>query len=156
MGNYKYIEQNIKKYIDEFKLGHQGELSDLLRSICEILVAEFEYFDWVGFYLVAGGDTLVLGPYVGDSTDHTEIKFGVGVCGTVAQNQQTMVVPDVNAIDNYLSCSVSVQSEIVIPIFDTAGKFVAQLDIDSHIVDPFTTEDVRMLERICEWLSECF
>jgi GAF domain-containing protein len=158
---YNNLEKRIKAHIDGYVESMDDatfkiELSDLLYMICKTLSMEVDYFDWVGFYLVSEKDTLVLGPYIGEPTDHTEIKFGVGVCGQVAQNQKIMIVPDVNAIDNYLSCSVSVKSELVIPIFDKNGKFVAQLDIDSHKVDPFTSEDVQLLESICEWMRECF
>lgn len=50
-------------------------------------------FDWVGIYLLVG-DTLVLGPYRGNPTDHDRIPVGDGVCGTVATTGETEVVPD--------------------------------------------------------------
>jgi GAF domain-containing protein len=48
-----------------------------------------------------------------------------------------------------------VQSEIVIPVFKN-GTFVAELDIDSHALAPFTDEHRVVLEGICEDVSELF
>ena len=57
------------------------------------------------------------------------------------------MVPDVNAQDNYLACSVHVKSEIVIPLF-VEGKNIGQIDIDSNTIDPFTPADEQLLETI--------
>jgi GAF domain-containing protein len=60
--------------------------------------------------------TLHLGPYVGAETDHTVIPFGKGICGQVAVSNENFVVPDVAAQDNYIACSFTVKSEIVVPL----------------------------------------
>ena len=65
------------------------------------------------------------------------------------------VIQDVNAEENYLSCSVDVKSEIVVPILKE-GEFVAELDIDSHFQSPFTTEDRALLEAIADRLAPLF
>jgi GAF domain-containing protein len=39
-----------------------------------------------------------------------------------------------------------VKSEIVVPLF-VDGKNIGQIDIDSHVLDPFT-EDERFLEFV--------
>ena len=102
----------------------------ILLGICEVLHRARVEYDWVGFYLADGTKPeLVLGPYVGAVTDHTRIPFGRGICGQVAESRATMVVPDVAAVANYLSCSLDVKSEIVVPIL-VDGRFVAQLDIE--------------------------
>ena len=75
------------------------------------------------------------------------IPFGKGICGQVAISNENFVVPDVNAQDNYLACSVHVKSEIVIPLF-MEGKNIGQIDIDSNTIDPFTLADEQLLETI--------
>lgn len=89
-----------------------------------------------------------LGPYVGEPTDHVIIPFGKGICGQVAVSNKNFVVPDVQAQDNYIACSISVKAEIVIPIF-VNGENVGQIDIDSGTPDPFSKEDEDFLEFIC-------
>ena len=127
-----------------------------LQKICHLLDQEIPYFNWTGFYFKNGDkDELILGPYVGAATDHTVIPFGKGICGQVAVSGETFVVPDVNAQDNYLSCSVDTKAEIVVPIIKN-GKNIGQIDIDSHTADPFTPEDREMLEWLCSEIAEIF
>ena len=125
-------------------------LEKRLYSICELLNAHINYYDWVGFYFRNGDkEELKLGPYVGEPTDHTIIPFGKGICGQVALSNQNFVVPDVSAQDNYIACSITVKSEIVVPIF-VNGENIGQIDIDSKTIDPFTDADERFLEFVCE------
>lgn len=128
-----------------------------LFAICELLADEVDDFDWVGFYLADpdGKDELVLGPFVGEPTDHTRIPFGTGICGQVALSHETYVSQDVSAEDNYLSCSVSVKSEIVVPILKE-GQFVAQLDIDSNKKNSISEEKRELVEKICHLLTSEF
>jgi L-methionine (R)-S-oxide reductase len=127
-----------------------------LQAVCELLVTHVPYYDWVGFY-VANPElqTLSLGPYAGASTEHTDIPYGRGICGQVAVSEQLFMVPDVRAEDNYLSCSPTVKSEIVVPVMSD-GRFVAQLDIDSEQLDPFTSEDLSFLEEIAGLVAPLF
>ncbi len=123
-------------------------VDERLNKICELLQNQVDYYDWVGFYFKNGDkEELKLGPYAGAPTDHTIIPFGKGICGQVAVSNQNFVVPDVSAQDNYIACSISVKSEIVVPLF-VNGKNVGQIDIDSNTPDPFTEADERFLEFI--------
>lgn len=123
----------------------------LLLDICSLLKEQIYHYDWVGFYILENGE-LVLGNFVGKPTQHTHIAIGKGVCGQVAASKTTMVVQDVTQMDNYISCGLDVQSEIVVPIVKD-GEFVAELDIDSHSPAPFTDEDKYFLEAACQLLA---
>ncbi|WP_312311759.1 GAF domain-containing protein [Empedobacter brevis] len=127
---------------------------DRLQKICQLLNDEVDYYNWVGFYFKNGDkNELKLGPYVGAATDHTIIPYGKGICGQVAESNETFVVPDVYAQDNYLACSIETKAEIVIPIFKN-GENIGQIDIDSHTIDPFTEEDIKLLNYVCVRVSE--
>ena len=127
-----------------------------LLQICSLLKENVEHYDWVGFYFRNGAkDELVLGPYVGAPTDHTVIPFGKGICGQVAVSNQNFVVPDVQAQDNYIACSFTVKSEIVIPLF-VNGKNIGQIDIDSNVLNPFTDADERFLEFVNKEIAKLF
>ena len=103
----------------------------------------------MGFYFKNGDKKeLKLGPYAGSATDHTIIPFGKGICGQVAVSNKNYVVPDVKAQDNYIACSLTVKSEIVIPLF-VNGENIGQIDIDSNTLNPFTKEDEEFLEFVC-------
>ena len=122
--------------------------TDRLHSLCQLLKDNITYYDWVGFYFKnEDKDELKLRTYVGAPTDHTIIPFGKGICGQVAISNKNFVVPDVQAQDNYIACSISVKSEIVVPLFKN-GENIGQIDIDSETPDPFTEQDERFLEFI--------
>ena len=74
-------------------------------------------FQWVGIYLLQG-KTLVLGPFLGEKTNHTRIPVGRGVCGTAVAENRDQNIPDVRALSNYLSCSLETRSELVCLIRD--------------------------------------
>jgi len=132
-----------------------GDRDEKLYRICKLLADEVAVFDWVGFYLVdPGADReLVLGPYVGEPTDHTRIPFGKGICGQAAETNETLVVQDVTKEDNYLACSVDVKAEIVVPV-KKDGEFIAELDIDSHTKNSLTPEHQSALEQIGAVVAE--
>jgi len=131
-------------------ISNSNSIDRSLQLICELLKAEINHYDWVGFYFRNGDkEELKLGPYSGTPTDHTIIPFGKGICGQVAVSNQNFVVPDVKAQDNYIACSITVKSEIVIPLF-VNGINIGQIDIDSSTADPFTDADERFLEFVCQ------
>jgi len=119
-----------------------------LKKICKLLADDVEHYDWVGFYLVKKG-RLVLGPYVGEPTEHTNIDFGEGICGQAVESEETFLVDDVSKEDNYLACSLKVKSEIVVPIFKD-DVIVGEIDIDSHEKEAFDKEDEELLGKISE------
>lgn len=135
----------------------EGPRDDKLLAVCELLKRGVSHYDWVGFYLVdpARERELVLGPFVGDPTEHTHIAFGEGICGQAAVTEQAFIIQDVSQETNYLSCSPQVQSEIVLPLMKD-GVIVGELDIDSHAVAPFVEADRVFLEQVCAWVAGLF
>ena len=124
------------------------DVTERLHQVCQLLSDHIDYYDWVGFYFKNGDkEELLLRTYVGEETDHTVIPFGKGICGQVAVSNENFVVPDVQAQDNYIACSISVKSEIVVPLFKD-GKNIGQIDIDSKTPDPFSEQDERFLEFV--------
>jgi len=125
-----------------------------LLAISRLLKNNVAHYDWVGFYLTDPEKEreLVLGPYEGAHTDHTRIPFGRGICGQAAELEETFLIQDISKETNYLSCSINVKSEIVVPIFKD-GKLAGELDIDSHELEPFTEEDSTFLEKVAELVA---
>lgn len=148
------MKKEFKDCLERIKQLIDSNPEDLLLKICSTLKEQVYHYDWVGFYILQDGQ-LVLGPYVGKSTEHTHIAVGKGVCGQVAEREETMIVQDVSQIDNYISCGLDVQSEIVVPVMKN-GKFVAELDIDSHSPAPFTDDDQTFLEEVCKLITDKF
>jgi L-methionine (R)-S-oxide reductase len=138
----------LKPKVTEITSDTLSSRDEKLLKICELLEANIDYYTWVGFYFANHETkTLHLGPYVGAPTDHTVIPFGKGICGQVAVSNANFVVPDVQAQDNYIACSFTVKSEIVVPLF-VNGENIGQIDIDSNVLDPFTADDEEFLEFV--------
>jgi len=150
LSNFPFLIERIREIVDN-RLNEEEKLKD----VCKLLRDNVSHYDWVGFYAVdkTRKNELVLGPFEGKPTEHVRISFGRGICGQAAELRKTFVVQDVSRETGYLSCSAKVKSEIVTPIFKN-GKIVGELDIDSYTLSPFTDEDRRVLEKICEMVSK--
>ena len=119
----------------------------LMATVAAELFHHFERFDWVGFYRVTAPGLMKIGPYQGGHGCLT-IPFDRGVCGAAAREMRTQRVPDVEAFPGHIACAASTRSEIVVPVFDAAGRLVAVLDIDSDTPDNFDATDQAELEAL--------
>ena len=140
--------EELKPKVNDIITETESLREEKLKKICHLLRDNIDYYDWVGFYF-ANGDKpeLILGPFAGEATDHTIIPFGKGICGQVAVSNETFVVPDVQAQDNYISCNMNVKSEIVVPLF-VNEKNIGQIDIDSNLIDAFGVDDEEFLKYV--------
>lgn len=101
--------------------------------------------NWAGFYLHDGRE-LVLGPFQGKPAC-VRIAIGRGVCGTAAQERQTVIVADVHQFPGHIACDSASNSEIVVPLLDSS-RVLGVLDLDSPIFDRFDVADQRGLEAL--------
>lgn len=132
-------------------LQNQPSLDAAYRFCVEMLKRHFPKYDWVGIYLLEGKE-LVVHNYLGAPTPHTRIPVGSGICGAAVAEEQTIVVPEVNADPRYLACSLETKSEIVVPI--KGARIYGEIDIDSHTPDAFWENDRRFLEHIASQLAK--
>lgn len=123
-----------------------------LRQAAMEALARLPGYDWAGVYRLEGG-ALELDAYVGAATDHVRIPVGTGVCGTAVAEERNQVVPDVRQVSNYLSCSVSTRSEIVVLVWHE-GEILGQIDVDGHAVGAFDLGDEAMLVALAGLLAE--
>jgi GAF domain-containing protein len=124
----------------------QADRNELARVTVEAIKGCLPQASWVGVYWLEG-DALVLGPYVGAPTEHVRIPVGTGVCGTAVAEDRDQVVDDVRERGNYLACSPTVRSEIVV-LVRSGGRIVGQLDLDSDQVGAFHRDDHAFLSMI--------
>lgn len=129
----------------------EGEPDRVARmaTVASMLASTFEHFYWTGFYVVdpAKGDELVVGPYQG-ALGCLRIAFGRGVCGKAAASGQTQIVEDVNAFADHIACDPRSVSEIVVPVWDGAGRLIGVLDVDATVAAAFDRVDAAGLEAI--------
>lgn len=128
-----------------------GDAITAMSTAACILHQKLPYASWTGFYRVVAPQLLRVGPYQG-SLGCLEIPFERGVCGAAARERATQLVPDVDAFPGHIACDASARSEIVVPLFDPAGRLIAVLDVDSHQPAAFDEIDREGLERVAERL----
>jgi GAF domain-containing protein len=103
--------------------------------------------NWVGFYLQKG-DELVLGPFQGRPAC-VRIAIGKGVCGTAAEQRQTILVDNVHEFPGHIACDSASNSEIVVPLI-LNEQLIGVLDLDSPSFARFDDEDARGLNELAE------
>lgn len=146
--------EEICRELDDLK--RQGaNLEKLLSSAVELLHHSNSRFDWTGIYELFPDKVLRLGPFIGTPTEHVFIAVGQGLCGTAVAEKRNINVPDVTKAPNYLACSASTKSELVILIRKGENIF-SQIDIDSHSYNAFDPETVLMVEKVADWLAEAY
>ena len=121
---------------------------EVLERVVRLVHDEHPLWDWSGIYLLVDG-TLVVGPFAGsdEPPEHSRIEVGDGVCGTAVAEDRNQLVEDVRELDNYLACSLSTRSELVVLIRED-GRIVGQFDIDSDERGAFTQDDEALLEEL--------
>lgn len=125
--------------------------SDRVAAALQLIASRFDHYQWIGVYWLEG-TTLVLGPYVGPHTEHDRIEIGQGVCGTAIAEDTNLIVHDVRNVENYLACSLTTRSEIVV-LIRRGGEVIGQIDADGDEVGAFDRSDEALLTVVAERLS---
>jgi L-methionine (R)-S-oxide reductase len=120
-------------------------------NTCALLYHCLPDLNWVGFYLLKGGE-LVVGPFQGKPAC-VRIALGKGVCGTAALRRASVIVPNVHEFPGHIFCDSASQSEIVVPLLD-GGRLLGVLDLDSPKLARFDEADRAGLELIAQiWVK---
>jgi L-methionine (R)-S-oxide reductase len=150
-GTKKDVYTNLIPQLEALLDGESDRIANLA-NVAAALKESFGFF-WVGFYVVKQNE-LVLGPFQGPVAC-TRIQKGRGVCGQAWANQETLVVPDVDAFPGHIACSSLSKSEIVVPLIKN-NTVVAVLDVDSDTLNSFDSTDAKYLNEICQILCAYF
>ncbi|MGI9036859.1 MAG: GAF domain-containing protein [Pyrinomonadaceae bacterium] len=140
------IYKEIAPQIEALTAG-ETDLTANLANITAVLKEAFDFF-WVGFYLKKENQ-LVLNAFQG-TIACTRIDFDKGVCGHCYTTKKIVIVPDVDKFPGHIVCASASKSEIVLPIFDAAGKVFGVLDIDRAKPNDFSKTDAQGLQKIIE------
>lgn len=134
--------QQICSQLQELLKGESNLIANAANTAA-LLYHSLPDVNWVGFYL-ADSDELVLGPFQGKPAC-VRIPFGKGVCGSVAQTGESIIVPDVTQFSGHITCDPASRSELVAPLWNW-GKFIGVLDIDSPLLNRFDEDDREGIE----------
>jgi GAF domain-containing protein len=137
---------DLSKTIAALTEGEDDVISLMATVACEVHQSDTR-FDWTGFYRVTGPEMLKIGPYQGGH-GCLVIPFSRGVCGAAARTGEVQLVPDVDAFPGHIACASSTRSELVLPVYDSAGTLLGVFDIDSDQPDAFDQDDVAGMQAI--------
>ncbi|MFH0931772.1 MAG: GAF domain-containing SpoIIE family protein phosphatase, partial [Candidatus Zixiibacteriota bacterium] len=73
-----------------------------------------------------------------------KLKMGQGLVGWVAENRQTVIVPDVEKDPRYIEARHETKSEIVAPII-TDQRTIGVFNLESDRVNTYDSEDMNLL-----------
>jgi L-methionine (R)-S-oxide reductase len=125
--------------------------AELLQIAAERMRAAGAPYTSVYLYMLHG-EELVLEAHAGRDTEHTRIAVGQGVCGTAVATGQDQNVADVRAVSNYIACNAWTRSELVV-LIRRGTTILGQIDIDSDVPDPFTSEEEGSVRRVADALA---
>lgn len=133
----------------------EGETDQIARmsTVTAVLFERLPQVSFCGFYRVIAPGLLAVGPYQGP-VGCLRIEFGRGVCGTAAAEARSIRVDDVRAFPGHISCDPLAQSELVLPVWAQAGTLLAILDLDSHELTAFDTDDETRLKSLLHELFQ--
>ena len=146
MTNYQLLAGQAKEMLEA-----EPWYASALSNISALVMAMVPDLNWAGFYLMRNGK-LTVGPFQGKPAC-IHIAPGKGVCGTAAQRDETVLVPDVHEFPGHIACDGASASEIVVPVH-ADGRVAAVLDIDSPVKGRFTEEDREGLEQLVKVIEE--
>jgi L-methionine (R)-S-oxide reductase len=114
-------------------------------NVSSLLYHSLPDLNWAGFYLMKEGE-LVLGPFQGKPAC-VRIAMGKGVCGTAAEQRQTILVDNVHEFPGHIACDSESNSEIVVPLIK-GQQLIGVLDLDSPLAGRFDEEDAKGLNEL--------
>ena len=143
---------DLLKTVEALTEGEDDAVALMATVACEVHHSD-DRFDWTGFYRVTGPEMLKIGPYQGGH-GCLVIPFPRGVCGAAARTGEVQLGPDVDTFPGHIACASSTRSELVLPVWDSAKRLIAVLDIDSDQPDIFTQDDVAGLQNMLKLVFE--
>ncbi|MBV9734241.1 MAG: GAF domain-containing protein [Verrucomicrobia bacterium] len=145
----KTLYAAVNRVLQAVLTGESDPIANLANAAA-LLFWNLPAINWARFYLLKERE-LVLGPFQGKIAC-VRIRLGQGVCGTSAENRQTLVVPNVHEFPGHIACDSASNSEIVIPIIKN-DALIGVLDIDSPDVARFDDEDKTGLQTFVQILT---
>ena len=143
---YSLLDAQLRALIE-----HEDDAIANMANCAALLFHSLPDVNWVGFYLLKGGE-LVVGPFQGGPAC-VRIPVGRGVCGTAAERRSVVRVAEVDKFPGHIACDSASRSEIVLPLINNRGTLLGVLDIDSPKLDRFDAEDEAGLKPVAARLA---
>lgn len=124
---------------------------DALKAAVETMKRRFARYTAVTAY-VADGEDLAVHTSLDRPAGPERVWSGGGPLVDAAQGHTATVVPDVGSVAAWAGVGLSSGSALVAPVRTEAGLW-AILEVWSDFRDAFTTQDVRLIEKVAAALG---
>lgn len=155
MSDSKTDYQLLAKQLEALLSGERNWLTNISQFVA-LVFNNLNQLNWAGFYLKVDDAYLKLGPFQGQVAC-TTIKIGKGVCGTSAEQRESVLVKDVDQFEGHIVCDSRSRSELVCPVI-IDNQLWGVFDLDSPILSRFDKQDqlgfeelIRVLIRSTDW-----
>lgn len=130
-----------------------GDPISRMATTAALLYHKMRHFFWIGFYRLED-EQLRVGPYQGTVACQILPK-DTGVCWACVNQNESILVPNVKQFPGHIACDSRSQSEIVVPVRNSAGQVMAVLDADSDKLDIYDHIDAECLQVIADMIYHC-
>ena len=72
----------------------------------------------------------------------------IGITGRTAISARPQLVADVRKDEDYIECASAILSELAVPLFDSEGKVIGVLNVESNQLNAFDEEDLEALHTL--------
>src|SRR6267142_575527 len=145
-GKKSELYENLAEQLRSLLEGERDFIANAA-NFSSLLYYSLPDLNWAGFYLQKDAE-LVLGPFQGKPAC-VRIAIGKGVCGTAAEQRQTILVDNVHEFPDHIACDSASNSEIVVPLIKDE-RLIGVLDVDSPSLARFDDEDAKGLNGLAE------
>ena len=121
---------------------------DSVKLAAEMVRKERDY-RWMGVYKIERDDFVIVAGTGDRPPTYARFPVTQGLCGVVAETQETLIVGDVHQDPRWLPAFWTTLSEIVVPILSEATeKVVGIIDVESDKLNAFSEDDRDFLEHV--------
>jgi L-methionine (R)-S-oxide reductase len=111
-------------------------------------------YPWAGIYDVEENEIKIISCAGRSEPLIPSFPKDKGLNGRAVTQGRTIIVNDIDKDDDYLLTFTNTKSEIVVPVFDKAGKqIVGTIDVEGERTNAFTDEDVKFLEDCAKQIT---
>jgi L-methionine (R)-S-oxide reductase len=104
-------------------------------------------YRWVGLYDVMEHDVAVIAWAGPGAPTHPRFRRDQGLNGAAVASRRPIVVQDVSKDARYLPTLGDTRGECIMPVLGTSGCIVGTIDVESAVVDAFSSKDQVLLEK---------
>jgi len=112
-------------------------------------------YPWAGIYDVKENEIKIISCAGRSEPLIPSFPKDKGLNGRAVMQRKTVIVNDIDKDEDYLLTFTNTKSEIVVPVFDKAGKqIVGTIDVEGEKINAFSEKDVKFLEDCARQISE--